>query len=353
MTIGAADRRTLMTWRQPTANCHVTKNKTSPVLTNSLRLHISVRNYLDKFTIILLWHGSSRCLLKHVFPAPLDSNINCMTCFSFTMAPQKWDFTNRASFCGRRVARVSATLVIDVRVRFISADCRLYRLWKRCSVCSVVLEKVVLSRWCFVLWWTGREKVRQGPARIWHGRPDDGFFQAHKDDTAFRVSWATSTHVICACEKTAVFVMHASGVCSVLPHPRRIVGTTFRQSETACKKMSLTALRSALKNATTMNSNFAMKNSAMMRTTKTKYAAGFPAPLFPISILFSDQQRNHILHFLRIADSDFDACVCSLVIRDILFLLRHNLGVVVEVVEVLQHLSREPNALNFVFVQLS
>ena len=40
-----------------------------------------------------------------------------------------------------------------------------------------------------------------------------------------------------------------------------------------------------------------------------------------------------------------------LVVADILFLLRHNLGVVVEVVEVLQHLSREPNALNFVFVQ--
>ena len=27
MTIGAADRRTLMTWRQPTAHCHVTKKQ--------------------------------------------------------------------------------------------------------------------------------------------------------------------------------------------------------------------------------------------------------------------------------------------------------------------------------------
>ena len=36
------------------------------------------------------------------------------------------------------------------------------------------------------------------------------------------------------------------------------------------------------------------------------------------------------------------------VAADILILLRHNLGVVVEVVEVHQHLSREPNALNFV-----
>ena len=134
------------------------------------------------------------------------------------------------------------------------------------------------------------------------------------------------------------------------------------------KRKSLTALRQALKNATTMNSNFAMRNSAMMRTTKTKYAAGFPAALCTISILFSDQQGSHNLHFLRIADSDFDAFVCSdelvcrtalfppktrLVVANILFWLRHNLGVVVAVVEVLHRLSREPNALNFVFVQLS
>ena len=33
-------RRTLMTWRQPTAHCHVTKNKTASVLMNSLELHI-------------------------------------------------------------------------------------------------------------------------------------------------------------------------------------------------------------------------------------------------------------------------------------------------------------------------
>ena len=42
-----------------------------------------------------------------------------------------------------------------------------------------------------------------------------------------------------------------------------------------------------------------------------------------------------------------------LVVADIIVLLLHNLGVVVEVVEVLHHLSTEPNALNFVFVQLS
>ena len=48
MTIWAAARRTLMTWRQPTAHCCVTKkkNKTSSVLMHSLRLHISVRIYL-------------------------------------------------------------------------------------------------------------------------------------------------------------------------------------------------------------------------------------------------------------------------------------------------------------------
>ena len=99
------------------------------------------------------------------------------------------------------------------------------------------------------------------------------------------------------------------------------------------QKKSVTALRQALKNATTMNSNFAMRNSAMMRTTKTKYAAGLLAALCTISV---NQQRSHNLHFLRIADSDFDVfvywdkLVCTaflflpytcLVVADILFLL--------------------------------
>ena len=104
-------------------------------------------------------------------------------------------------------------------------------------------------------------------------------------------------------------------------------------------------------------------------TTKTKYAGGLPAALCTISsILSSDQQRSHNLHILRIADSDFDVFVnlagwvyraalflpfTRLVVADILFLLRYNLGVVVEVVVSPQHLSREPNALYFVFVQLS
>ena len=63
-------------------------------------------------------------------------------------------------------------------------------------------------------------------------------------------------------------------------------------------------------------------NSAMMKTTKAKYAAGLPAALCTISILFSDQQRSHNLHSVRIADPDFDAFVCSdeLVCRAALFL---------------------------------
>ena len=116
------------------------------------------------------------------------------------------------------------------------------------------------------------------------------------------------------------------------------------------------------------NSNFSMKNSSMMKTTKTKYAAGLPAALYTISILFSDQQRSHNLHFFRIVDSDFDALVCSdelvyravlflpfacLVVADILVLLLLDLGVVVEVVEILQHLSREPISESILFVQLS
>ena len=106
----------------------------------------------------------------------------------------------------------------------------------------------------------------------------------------------------------------------------------------------------------------------MMKTTKTKYAEGLPAALQTISILFSDHQRSHILHFLQIVDSGFDTfvysdglecgaalflpCAC-LVVADILVLLLHNLGVVVEVVEILQHLSREPISESILFVQLS
>ena len=146
-----------------------------------------------------------------------------------------------------------------------------------------------------------------GASCCWTGREKE---HAHEDATIHDILSRKHAFDVRACEKIVVFVMHATGVFCV--HTCRIVGPTFGLSETACfKKMSLTAFRQALKNATTMNSNFAMRNSATMRTTKTKYAAGFPAALCTISILFSDQQRNHDLHFLRIADSDFGAFACS------------------------------------------
>ena len=69
--------------------------------------------------------------------------------------------------------------------------------------------------------------------------------------------------------------------------------------------MELAALHQILKNDTTKNSNFAMRNSAMMRTKKTKYATRLPAALCTIFHPVSDLQRSHNLHLLRIADSDF------------------------------------------------
>ena len=54
MTIWTAARRTLMTWRQPTARCHVIKKKkTSSVLMNSLTFHTSVRIYLPLLATLL------------------------------------------------------------------------------------------------------------------------------------------------------------------------------------------------------------------------------------------------------------------------------------------------------------
>ena len=98
--------------------------------------------------------------------------------------------------------------------------------------------------------------------------------------------------------------MHARGVHSVYNFPSNCRRYVPAIRNCVLKKLSLTALRQDLKNATTMNSNVAMRNSAMMRTMKAGCAAGFPAALCAISILFSDQQRNHGLHFLRIAGSD-------------------------------------------------
>ena len=114
----------------------------------------------------------------------------------------------------------------------------------------------------------------------------------HKPEPRLKTVWSRFVsrryHVVDACRS----VVHPAGCrCFFLSVPhrptnmlRRTVGTTFRQSETACfvffsKKSQLTALRQTLQDATTMNSNFAMRNSAMMRTTKTKYAASLPAAL--------------------------------------------------------------------------
>ena len=119
-----------------------------------------------------------------------------------------------------------------------------------------------------------------------------------------------------------LYVMHAVGVYSVYT-TRRIVGTAFRQSGTplSCmlcesnilfwkKKKTFTAHHHILKNATTKNSIFAKRNSAMMKTTKTKFAASLPA-LYTTSILSSDQSRSHNLHVIRIVNTDFDVFVCS------------------------------------------
>ena len=57
------------------------------------------------------------------------------------------------------------------------------------------------------------------------------YFHAHKDATSRGVLSHQHAFHVRVCEKTLVFVMHATGVHSVY-----IVGFTFRQSETACWK---------------------------------------------------------------------------------------------------------------------
>ena len=194
-------------------------------------------------------------------------------------------------------------------------------------------------------------------------------FHAHKDATTHDILSHKHAFHFRACEKTVVFVMHAAGVYSVYTPPSNCRYHVPAIRNCMLKMFwSLTALRQAFEECHHQEFQFCHEEFCHDETTKTKYAADLPAALRTISILSSDQQRTHNLYFLRIADSDFDAFVCSdelvcraalfppytrLVVADILFLLRHNLSVVVEVVEALQHLSREPNALNFVFVQLS
>ena len=182
----------------------------------------------------------------------------------------------------------------------------------------------------------------------------------------------TSTYVICACETSTWRCLwrHCWGCVCLVYTPRRIVGSTFRRSETGCFwGADSNVVNQAGKYSTTMNSSFGMTISAMMRSTKTKYAASFPDELFaPFHILFFRSRHvfdaSILIHIsFDTTHSDFDAFVYSdeLVCRTALF-PPHTRLVVADIFfaaaesgrcEVLQHLSREHNALNFVFVQLS
>ena len=53
MTIWAAARRTLMTWRQPTAHCHVLKKQNFISTRELTQVHISVRIYLHLLATLL------------------------------------------------------------------------------------------------------------------------------------------------------------------------------------------------------------------------------------------------------------------------------------------------------------
>ena len=127
---------------------------------------------------------------------------------------------------GSVCSQVSATLVIDVRERFFRVAFRPCSCWKRCFVYSVVLEKVVLSRWCFVLW-TGREKWGRDWQRDDMADRMTDHFHAQRCCNSTILSHKHAFTFVRACEKTVVFVMQATGVYSVytfwlLPHcPQR------------------------------------------------------------------------------------------------------------------------------------
>ena len=90
--------------------------------------------------------------------------------------------------------RVSATLLIGVRERFVSAACRLFIFWKRCSVYSVVLEQVVLSR--LEVRRCGRDQ--QGDDMADHMTDH---FHAHNDDAAIlsRLALEPQAGITCSC----------------------------------------------------------------------------------------------------------------------------------------------------------
>ena len=78
-------------------------------------------------------------------------------------------------------------------------------------------------------------------------------FHAHKDSTTHDILSHKHAFHVRACEKTVVFVMHAAGVYSVYTSPCCVPAI---RNCVLKKKKSLTALRQALKNATTVCGRF-------------------------------------------------------------------------------------------------
>ena len=126
-------------------------------------------------------------------------------------------------------------------------------------------------------------------------------------------SWALSlepsTCVTPVLVKILLCSLCALRVCILSTRPVELSVLCSGNPKLHAGKNSFTALHQAPRNATMKNSNFAKRNYAKMRTTKTTYAAGFPAALETTAILSPDQQRSHILQILQIVDSDFDVFV--------------------------------------------
>ena len=142
-----------------------------------------------------------------------------------------------------------------------------------------------------------------------------------------------------------MFVMHAAGVYSVYS-PHRIVGTTFRQSETACFLKNVThCTSSGFEECHHHEFQFCRgRRRRSMRQVSLLLFVPFPScfPILNVIIIFTSFEL--VIRILTHLFARMNWFVTLLVVADILFLLRHN---------VLLQLSREPNALNFVLVQLS
>ena len=94
--------------------------------------HVSVWENVNPYRVLSLWWSNHH-----------DRESGKMSWNPLSSLPVRLGWN-----CGSVCPRVSATLVSNLRERFFSAACRLKKFWKRCSVHSVVLKKVVLSRWC-------------------------------------------------------------------------------------------------------------------------------------------------------------------------------------------------------------